>query len=128
MRFPIAIELGDDNHAYGVTFPDVPGCFSAGDTLDEVLDNAKEALELFLESAVDHGDPIPEAKTIEAHRNNPEYANYSWSFIELDITPYLGRSKKINVTLPEYLISRIDNVSSNRSKFLADAAIAALSR
>ena len=44
MRYPIAIETGDDSHAFGVVVPDLPGCFSAGDTLDEAIDNAKEAI------------------------------------------------------------------------------------
>lgn len=127
MRYPIAIELGDDNNAYGVSFPDVPGCFSAGDSYDEAIDNAKEALAGHLQVAAEYGEPIIKGSTVEQHINNPDYQGCSWAFIELDITPYLGKSKKINVTLPESLISRIDNVSSNRSKFLADAAMAALS-
>jgi len=44
MRYPIAIESGDSKHAYGVVVPDLPGCFSAGDTLDEALTNAREAI------------------------------------------------------------------------------------
>ena len=47
MRYPIAIEPGNGDHAFGVVAPDLPGCFSAGDTLDEAIDNAKEAIELW---------------------------------------------------------------------------------
>lgn len=43
MLYPIAIELGDDTHAYGVTVPDIAGCFSAGDTMEEALNNVREA-------------------------------------------------------------------------------------
>lgn len=43
MRYPIAMEPGDAKHAYGVVVPDLPGCFSAGDTLDEAIANAPEA-------------------------------------------------------------------------------------
>jgi HicB_like antitoxin of bacterial toxin-antitoxin system len=42
MRYPIAVETGDAKHAYGVVVPDLPGCFSAGDTLDEALTNSQE--------------------------------------------------------------------------------------
>ncbi|HET7925874.1 MAG TPA: type II toxin-antitoxin system HicB family antitoxin, partial [Rhodanobacteraceae bacterium] len=49
MLFPIAIELGDAKHAYGVIVPDLPGCFSAGDTLEEAIANAEEAILLHLE-------------------------------------------------------------------------------
>ena len=44
MKYPIAIEPGDDHTAFGVVVPDLPGCFSAGDTLDEAIDNAREAI------------------------------------------------------------------------------------
>jgi predicted RNase H-like HicB family nuclease len=44
MLYPIAIEAGDEQHAYGVTVPDLPGCFSAGDTMEEAIANAKEAI------------------------------------------------------------------------------------
>jgi predicted RNase H-like HicB family nuclease len=44
MRYPIAVETGDAKHAFGVVVPDLPGCFSAGDTLDEALTNSREAI------------------------------------------------------------------------------------
>ena len=44
MFYPIAIEAGDETTAYGVTVPDLPGCFSAGDTLEEAVKNAKRRL------------------------------------------------------------------------------------
>ncbi|MGH8760577.1 MAG: type II toxin-antitoxin system HicB family antitoxin, partial [Burkholderiales bacterium] len=59
MHYPIAIETGTDTQAYGVVVPDLPGCFSAGDTLDEAMDNAKEAIELWLEVAIDDGQAVP---------------------------------------------------------------------
>jgi predicted RNase H-like HicB family nuclease len=58
MKYPIAIEPGDADHAYGVAVPDLPACFSAGDTLDEGIDNAKEAVELWLETVLDDGAPF----------------------------------------------------------------------
>ena len=45
--------------AYGVVVPDLPGCFSAGDTLDEAMENAKEAIELWLEVAIDDAGRCP---------------------------------------------------------------------
>ncbi|SFI13118.1 type II toxin-antitoxin system HicB family antitoxin [Modicisalibacter xianhensis] len=55
MLFLIAIELGDDQHAYSVAVPDLPGCFSAGDTFDEAIANARETIEGHLESLAEHG-------------------------------------------------------------------------
>lgn len=59
MLFPTAIERGDEHHAYGVAVPDLPGCHSAGDTFEEAMANAKEAIEGWLEVAVDYGDRFP---------------------------------------------------------------------
>ncbi|WP_136066415.1 type II toxin-antitoxin system HicB family antitoxin [Modicisalibacter radicis] len=134
MLFPIAIERGDDEHAYGVAVPDLPGCFSAGDTLEEALANVREAIEGWLEVAVEHGDPIPEAKTVESHVDNPDYAGWIWAVVDIDVTPYLGKSHKINVTLPDLLVKQIDDfVAHNtgdktRSGFLARVAMQELAR
>ena len=52
MRFPIAIKPGDERAAWGVVVPDLPGCFSAADSgIDEAIKNAKEAIELWIETA-----------------------------------------------------------------------------
>ena len=49
MFYPIAISLGDEQHAWGVEVPDIPGCFSAGDDLDDAMAMAREAIEGHLE-------------------------------------------------------------------------------
>ena len=64
MHYPIAIETGTGTQAYGVVVPDLPGCFSAGDTLNEAMDNAREAVELWLEVAIDDDMAIPEPTTL----------------------------------------------------------------
>ncbi|MGR6871195.1 type II toxin-antitoxin system HicB family antitoxin [Pseudomonas sp. HK3] len=129
MKYPIAIERGNNTEAYGVIFPDVDGCFSAGDDLDEAVKNAKEALEGFLELCAEDGDDLPKPSKLEDHQDNPEYQGFIWAFIEVDITPYLGKSQKINVTLPNLLLHKIDQVVAqnkkykSRSDFLATAAL-----
>jgi predicted RNase H-like HicB family nuclease len=47
MKFIIAIEPSTKTSAFGVVVPDLPGCFSAGDTLDKAVDNAHEAIDLW---------------------------------------------------------------------------------
>jgi len=134
MHYPIAVEVGDGHHAYSVAVPDLPGCFSAGDTFDEAVDNARDAIEGHLESLADHGDPIPSASAIEQHLADPDYAGWVWAAVEIDMTPYLGKSHKVNVTLPDLLIKRIDNAVArhgefkSRSGFLARAALHELER
>ncbi len=68
MHYAIAIETGTDTQAYGVVVPDLPGCFSAGDTLDEAMLNAKEAIELWLEVAIGDGMQIPEPQKLAVHQ------------------------------------------------------------
>lgn len=134
MWYPIVIEPGDADHAYGVVVPDIPGCFSAGDTFEEAVVNAKEAIEGHLEILCEDGSDIPQASDVQTHLNNPDYAGWVWALVEVDITPFLGNSQKVNVTLPEVLIKRIDDtvarqpIYKSRSGFLAQAAIHELSR
>ncbi|MCE3028584.1 type II toxin-antitoxin system HicB family antitoxin [Salinicola sp. DM10] len=134
MLFPIAIERGDAQHAYGVAVPDLPGCFSAGDTLEEALANVHKAIAGWLETAVDVGDPIPQATSLEHHLDNPDFAGWIWAVVDIDVTPYLGKSHKINVTLPDLLVKRIDEFvathdgDKTRSGFLARIALQELTR
>lgn len=68
------IEDAGPDHAVGVWFPDLPGCFSAGDTLDEAMANAPEALALWIESMVEDGKAIPRARTPSELKADPEVA------------------------------------------------------
>ena len=60
MRYPVMIEPGAGMTAFGVVIPDLPGCFSAGDTLDEAMAGAEEAAAGWIDAALDAGQAIPE--------------------------------------------------------------------
>ncbi|TNH07388.1 type II toxin-antitoxin system HicB family antitoxin [Testudinibacter sp. TR-2022] len=128
MLYPIAIAIGDEKHAYGVVVPDVPGCFSAGDTLEEAFMNAKEAITFHIEGMLEDGDEIPQPKPIEQHQQNTDFQDFILTFVEVDLSHLLGKSEKINVTLPSLLIKRIDQFVAthpeykNRSQFLTKIA------
>jgi len=130
MRYPIAIEPGDAKHAYGVVVPDLPGCFSAGDTLDEAIANAPEAIALWLEDVVERGEVAPAAKPFETHRENPELKDWIWAVVEVDLSRLTDKAERINVTLPSRLLARVDarakETGDTRSGFLARAAMEAL--
>ena len=79
-HYPIVIDKDPDSD-YGVTVPDLPGCFTVGDTIEEVLKQAREAIECHLEGLLLHGDPIPEPKTIAYHQDNPDYASGQWESV-----------------------------------------------
>src|SRR5688572_22551495 len=70
----IALVHKDEGTSYGVSFPDVPGCVSAGDTLDEALENAAEALAGHLALMQSDGDTVPQARSLDAIRSDPELA------------------------------------------------------
>ena len=125
MKYAVVVHHDEDS-AYGVSVPDLPGCFSAGDSFDEALDNVIEAIELHLEGMAEEGMDIPSAEPIEAHLDDPDYAGGTWGFVEIDLTPFLGKTEKINVTLPSAVIRKIDAKHKNRSRFLAEAALKAL--
>ena len=81
------IEDAGPDHAVGVWFPDLPGCTSAGEDIDEALRNAPEALELFAESYEADGRPLPPPRTLTELKNDPEIADdiqtYMVALIEL---------------------------------------------
>ena len=81
-HYPIVIDK-DPNSDYGVTVPDLPGCYTFGDTIADVLTQAVEAIELHLEGMLLDGDPIPEPKDIAFHENDPEYADGVWKTITI---------------------------------------------
>lgn len=132
MKFPVVLHKDADSD-YGVTVPDVPGCFSAGATVSEALENAQEALALHFEGLVADGDALPQAQEVDVHMGNQDYAGGVWAVVDFDVTPYLGKAVRFNATLPENLLHRIDDVVkkdhryASRSGFLATAALRELS-
>lgn len=83
MKYPIAIHK-DKNSCYGVTIPDLPGCFSAGYTLEEARKNAKEAAEFHIETLTESGEKIPQLKPIKEHMNDPILKDAIWDCITLE--------------------------------------------
>ena len=132
MKFPVVLHKDADSD-YGVTFPDVAGCFTAGASVSEALENAQEALALHFEGLVADGDALPQAQEVDVHLNNPDFAGGVWAVVDFDVAPYLGKAVRFNATMPENLLQRIDDVVkkdhryASRSGFLATAALRELS-
>ena len=129
MKYPIAIEPGNEAHAFGVVVPDLPGCFSAGDSLDEAIDNAREAIELWLETVIDDGGAVPEAGSIADHQANPEFAGWVWAVVAIDLAMLSDKTERVNITLPSRVLRRIDAAAKaageSRSGFIARRAMSA---
>ena len=69
------IEDNGPDEAVGLWFPDLPGCFSGGDDIDEALENAPEALELYAQDLIDDGRQLPRPRTLEELEVDPEFAD-----------------------------------------------------
>ena len=130
MKFVIAIEPGDATHAFGVVVPDLPGCFSAGDTLDEAIDSAKDAIDFHCRIVIEDGGAIPLARPLAEHQADTDFAGWIWAVVEVPVERYFGPAEKINITLPRLLLAKIDDYvrarGETRSGFLAEAARAAM--
>lgn len=119
--YPAIIERGTEG--FSVFFPDLPGCTSAGATIQEAAVNAEEALSGHLAVGVEYGDPTPEPSDIDAIIVDPD-VDVAARLLVRGERP--GRSVRVQVSIDEGLLARIDKVAKNRSGFLADAARAAL--
>lgn len=120
----------DRTSDYGVTVPALPGCCSAGASIDEALTHAREAIELHLEGMLEDGEPLPEMPPIEALQRKREYRGGIWFMVEIDPSRLTSGAKRVNITLPERLLTQIDRAAAaentSRSGFLAEAALARL--
>lgn len=108
---------------YSVFFPDLPGCTSAGRTIQEAARNAEEALAGHLIVSAEHGDAITDPSELDAIERDPEVDEAARILVRADRP---GRAVRLNITLDDGLVAAIDRVAKNRSGFLADAARAAL--
>lgn len=126
MKFIIAIEPATGETGYGVVVPGLPGCFSAGDTIEDAISNAREAIELHCETLIEDGENIPPSKTIAEYQADPDTAGWVWAVVDVPIEHFYGPAEKINITVPRLLLSRIDEYArrhgESRSGFLVEAA------
>lgn len=83
----IALVHKDKDTSYGVSFPDVPGCISAGDTFEEAIDNASQALAGHLAIMKADGDPIPSARSLEELKQDAEFVNDSVDAVVTFVAP-----------------------------------------
>lgn len=127
MRY-IAFIHKDPDSAYGVSFPDVPGCFSAGETIDEAVRNAVEALSGHVRFLELDGEPVPAPRDFDAIMSDPSLAENREGAMTT-IVPLLrdrGSTTRINVSFDLGLLEAIDAAARSRgqtrSAFLASAA------
>ncbi|NFV79540.1 type II toxin-antitoxin system HicB family antitoxin [Magnetospirillum aberrantis SpK] len=127
MRYPILIEEGSEDTAFGIVVPDLPGCFSAGDTLDEAMESAKEAVAAWVDCALDNGTAIPAPSKLEDVRRLPGYEGWSVGVVELDPALFDDTIERVNITLPKRVLRRLDDLAKarrqSRGAFIADLTL-----
>ena len=111
MKFPIVIHK-DPESSYGVMVPDLPGCFSGGDTLDEALEMAHEAVICHVGGLLDHGEHIPKQRPLEIHHKNPDFAEGIWALIDVDLSQATPRKVNVSLTLPSHILDLIDDIAA----------------
>ena len=127
MRYPIFIEVGSDLTAYGVVVPDLPGCFSAGDTLDEAVEAAKEAAAAWIDAAMDSGIHIPRPSALDSLRQHQEYLGWIVGIIDLEDAMADDTIERVNITLPRRVLRRLDDLAKakgqSRGAFISDLTL-----
>ena len=122
MLYPIYVHK-DEGSAYGATFPDFPGCFAAADDLQGLPRAAQEAAEAHFGA---DDEPIPPASAPEAWANDADFAGGYWMLVEIDLAKVRAKAVRLNISLNESLLQRIDATAKargqSRSAFLATAA------
>lgn len=121
----------DEGSVYGVTVPDIPGCFSSGDTISDAISNTKEAIYSHLEVLLESGESVSlNASSIDELAQDPDYQGGMWAFVSVDMSKLDVKPERINISVPRFVLSQIDEFISarheTRSGFLARAALNAI--
>lgn len=124
MKYPIVIHKDKDSD-FGASVPDLPGCFSAGESFEEALVNVTEAIETHLEGIIIDKEPIPPPSNINEHQKNPHYSDGVWALVDINLSKLMVKTKRINITMPENVIHSTDDFARkhnlSRSSLLTQA-------
>jgi predicted RNase H-like HicB family nuclease len=120
----IALIHKDPGSDYGVSFPDFPGCITAGATVDEARRMAEKALAFHIAGLVEDGEPVPQPSHLEDVMGDPENRDAVAIFVPA------RKNVRINITVPSDVLAEIDRYAEGRgltrSDFLTEAARRAL--
>ena len=94
MRYSIVIHK-DETSSYGVTVPDLPGCFSGGETLEGAYSAAEEAIVGHIETLLMEGLPIPEATPLHVHQADEDFIDGIWGLVEVDLPQPIARGSEL---------------------------------
>ena len=121
----IGVVHKDPKSDFGVSFPDFQGCITAGSTIDEAKDMAHDALSLHIKGMLEDGENIPSPSKLEGIMDDPDYSDAA-AILVVSVSESKPRSVRVNITVPEDMLRKIDNIAKkrgmSRSSFLVHAA------
>jgi predicted RNase H-like HicB family nuclease len=122
-QYIAVVHQDEPDGAFGVSFPHVPGCVAVGDSLDEALANAAEALTSHLQVCLDFGDPVPAPQGSVTRADIDPEGFVLLTHVEVERPAVV---KRINISMAEDLLASIDAAASarglTRSAYLAEGA------
>jgi predicted RNase H-like HicB family nuclease len=119
--------IHEEKGVFGASFPDFLGCITVADSLDAIIPKAAEVLAFHVEGMVEDGLLLPPVRTLSQLRKDPIFRTDSAGAL-IALIPYAppARATRINITLDESLLERVDRaaeaVGETRSGYLAAAA------
>ena len=121
----IAVVHKEAKSDFGVSFPDFPGCITAGKNIDEAKDMAQEALTHHIQGMLEDGEQLPGPSRLEDIMSDPDYAN-AIAYLVVSVPDAKPRTVRVNITIPEMTLKQIDAAARkrgmSRSSFLVHAA------
>jgi predicted RNase H-like HicB family nuclease len=115
MNYPIWIHK-DRKSLYGVSVPDLPGCFSSGSTFDEAVAMAREAIELHLEGMIEDGEAIPDASEMESLWRDKNFAGGAWASVSIDPSKLPLKAERVNITMPRRILDAVDRFAAQHDE------------
>lgn len=121
MKYVYPVLFTKENNLYNVSVPDLPGCFTFGETLPEAIEMARDAICMWLCDAEDKGENIPKASLIT--NLSPEKGSF-YNLIDADTLEYRkehdNKAVKKTLTIPSWLNARAEKEGVNFSQVLQD--------
>src|ERR1019366_6365951 len=119
---------GTESTTHGVVVPDLPSCFSAGDSLEDALIHAEEAIAAWIDAALDAGQDSPPPSPIDALRaGHKAWRHWIWALVQVDPSVMDDTVERVNISLPRRVLRRLDVLASDRgetrSGFIARVAL-----